>query len=98
MPAKLILHTHCLAHPQVRHRIHNWEVDVSHNYNNEKPQLWLNKRFKHASLGVGYDLGNSVVSLKGNLHGLGVQANVGRQEEGWGKPSLQLTLEPITFL
>lgn len=90
--------------PQVRHRIRNLELEVTHDFDCTKPCVALTKRFKHGvSLGAGYDLEANVASLTGGVKGLTLQAAFARAEgswgaAAWGQPSLQLKVEPIAFL
>ncbi|EFJ52705.1 hypothetical protein VOLCADRAFT_102691 [Volvox carteri f. nagariensis] len=85
---------------QVRHRITGWELDISHDFSRgPQPSLALCKTFKYGTLAASYDLAEEQAGLSYSRRGLTVGARVGRLEgQGWRKPSLHLSVDPLTLL
>ncbi|GLC34135.1 hypothetical protein PLESTB_000841200 [Pleodorina starrii] len=86
---------------QVRHHIRGWELDVCHDFSRggPRPALALCKSFKYGTLAASYDMATEEAGLSYSRRGLTLGARVGRLEgQGWKKPSLQLSVEPLTLL
>lgn len=81
---------------QVRHHIHNWDLDVSHDFDNRLPTVALSKKLKFATLSASYDLSAREAALQYSRRGLRLGAKLARiQGTGWKAPALYMHVEPL---
>lgn len=83
---------------QMRYHLKGWDVDVSHDFSLARPKVGLFKNFRHATVGLSYDLDKTSVGLEYSRSGFQVVASLGKREDGWKNPSIELMVEPLAFL
>lgn len=86
---------------QVRHKIRGWDFEVEQDFaRGARPTFTLSKAFnKTSTLAASYDTAEQEAGLSYSVRGLSLAARVGKVEgQGWRKPSLLLSVEPLTLL
>lgn len=83
---------------QVRYKVKGWDLEVVHEFGVKGSQLGLAKHFQYATLRSGWHTGTKEASITYKKSAVSLSARIGRQDGGWGKPSLMLQVEPLSLL